>query len=169
MSKKEKVLILVKAWPAWSKKYGYVICTAGITEDGEWRRLFPIPLSVYLKDKFEKRRWIEVEIIDEKPERRKESRKINRHSIRILDEKEDVESVRRLLKPHITTLERLKEAYREDYTSLGVIKPLLRNFTFDPREKEKNELINLYQQTLFSNEKIKINDIPYWPKYEFYC
>ena len=166
LGRKERILILVKAYPAYSKKYGYVICTAGLTEDGEWRRIFPIPLSVYREKRFEKRTWIEVEIRDEKPEHRKESRKIYPHSVRILNE-EDIEEVRKMLKSHVTTLESLKKAYKEDRTSLGVVKPLLLKFDFDPRKSSKRNTIMLYQRTLIPT--IKVEELPYWPKYRFKC
>jgi len=38
-----KVLITVKAYPAISKKYNETVCTAGITEEGKWIRIYPIP------------------------------------------------------------------------------------------------------------------------------
>jgi hypothetical protein len=42
---KTKVLILVMTYPHPSKKYTEIICTAGITEDMEWVRLYPIDYS----------------------------------------------------------------------------------------------------------------------------
>ena len=38
----EKVLILVKTYPSFSKRYFELVCTAGINEQGEWRRIYPI-------------------------------------------------------------------------------------------------------------------------------
>lgn len=37
-----KVTILVKALPQPSKQYGETVCCAGVTEDGQWKRLFPV-------------------------------------------------------------------------------------------------------------------------------
>jgi len=42
---KEKVLVLVRAIPEKSERYGYLICVAGINERNEWRRLYPIKFS----------------------------------------------------------------------------------------------------------------------------
>ncbi len=47
MMERKRVLILVKAEPSPSRKYGSTVCTAGITEDGEFIRLYPIPFSLF--------------------------------------------------------------------------------------------------------------------------
>jgi hypothetical protein len=39
---KERILITVKTYPVLSLKYAELVCTAGVTESGEWRRLYPI-------------------------------------------------------------------------------------------------------------------------------
>jgi hypothetical protein len=35
----EQIIILVKAWPQPSRKYGETVCCAGVTPEGEWRPL----------------------------------------------------------------------------------------------------------------------------------
>jgi hypothetical protein len=45
MIKREKVLITVKTYPTLSAKYGELVCTAGIKEDGAWVRIYPYPFS----------------------------------------------------------------------------------------------------------------------------
>lgn len=37
-----RVIVLVKALPQPSKRYGETVCCAGITADGAWKRLYPI-------------------------------------------------------------------------------------------------------------------------------
>jgi len=39
---KTKVLITVKTYPAISKRYEELVCTAGFREDGTWIRIYPI-------------------------------------------------------------------------------------------------------------------------------
>lgn len=39
---KTKVLITVKTYPAISKKYEELVCTAGLLEDGSWVRIYPV-------------------------------------------------------------------------------------------------------------------------------
>jgi hypothetical protein len=36
---KKRVLVTVTAYPEKSKKYGQVVCTIGLTEEGDWIRL----------------------------------------------------------------------------------------------------------------------------------
>jgi len=40
---RKKVYIVVKTYPTISKKYSEIVCTAGILENGDWIRLYPIP------------------------------------------------------------------------------------------------------------------------------
>ena len=54
-----KVLITVKTYPLPSKKSIEVSCTAGITEDGKWIRLFPLPYR-YLGYKLRKYQWVNI-------------------------------------------------------------------------------------------------------------
>ena len=60
---KKRVLITVKTYPTPSKKSNETVCTAGITENGEWIRLYPIPYR-YLngEQKFRIFDWIEVSV-----------------------------------------------------------------------------------------------------------
>jgi len=37
-----RILIAVKTYPAISKKYEELVCTAGFLEDGSWIRIYPI-------------------------------------------------------------------------------------------------------------------------------
>lgn len=51
----EDVLVTVRAYPEPSKKYGKTSCVAGVTRDGELRRLHPIPYRMLDQaDKFRK-------------------------------------------------------------------------------------------------------------------
>ena len=49
--KKKRVLLTVKAYPEKSKKYGACVCTAGITDNGDFIRLYPIPFETFRGDK----------------------------------------------------------------------------------------------------------------------
>jgi len=84
---KKKVLVTVKAYPERSKKYGSVACTVGLTEEGEWIRLYPITLDVFSGDnKLRKYDWIEVECKKaEEKLSRKESYKIRDGTLKIID------------------------------------------------------------------------------------
>jgi hypothetical protein len=58
-----KVLITVKAYPAISKKHNETVCTAGITEEGKWIRIYPIPFrQLDYNNQFRKYEWIELDL-----------------------------------------------------------------------------------------------------------
>ncbi len=46
----EKILVTVRTYPTISTKYKETVCTGGVTDHGEWRRLYPVPLR-YLGNK----------------------------------------------------------------------------------------------------------------------
>ena len=77
-SMRTKVLITVMTYPHPSAKYQEVICTTGVTETGEWVRLYPIDYRYRPKEqKFQKYQWIEVDLepVGHGNDNRKESRK----------------------------------------------------------------------------------------------
>ena len=39
----DRSLVIVKAYPELSKKYGETVCTTGFRKDGTWVRLYPVP------------------------------------------------------------------------------------------------------------------------------
>ena len=88
---KERVLITVKTYPVLSAKYAELVCTAGINQDGEWRRLYPIQFRQLADEKkYRKYQWIEAELgsADQgpKPDKRPESRKVVQDSIQLIGE-----------------------------------------------------------------------------------
>ena len=85
---KEKILITVKTYPTLSRKYAELVCTAGVNESGEWRRIYPVRFRQLLDDQqYRKFQWIEAEIEKSCVDRRPESYKIIREkSLRILGE-----------------------------------------------------------------------------------
>jgi len=93
---KEKVLVLTRATPEESRKYGYKVCVAGITENGEWRRLYPFTFQYgKVSLPFGKKDIIEVETEKNSEDARKESRKV-RSFEKIPLPKDDREIVRLL-------------------------------------------------------------------------
>ena len=42
---KQKVLITVTTYPLPSRSYDELVCTAGILENGQWIRIYPVPLQ----------------------------------------------------------------------------------------------------------------------------
>ena len=60
----ERILITVKTYPTLSKKYVETVCTAGITDGGQWRRLYPIRFR-YLDHEKQYRVYDIVEVVVE--------------------------------------------------------------------------------------------------------
>jgi len=79
---KESILVLVKATPNWSSSLGqYTICTAGINNDGEWRRLYPMTWRTIKDNDIKVWDLIKVETADPDKDSRPESRKIKNDSV----------------------------------------------------------------------------------------
>jgi len=79
---KEKVLITVKTHPTLSKKYAELVCTAGVTESGAWRRLYPVRFrQLYDGQKYQKYQWVEAELEKSTSDNRPESYKIIHDSL----------------------------------------------------------------------------------------
>src|SRR5262245_20588652 len=68
----KRVLITVRTYPTPARKGVEVSCTAGVTSDGHWIRLFPLPYRRLKREqKFKKYDWIELQVrkaSDSRPE-----------------------------------------------------------------------------------------------------
>lgn len=74
MLEKVRVLITVKTYPAPSRKYEELVCTAGIKEDGTWIRIYPIPFRKKpYHEQYRKYEWIELDVVKNKSDFRPES------------------------------------------------------------------------------------------------
>ncbi|MHA1679407.1 MAG: hypothetical protein ACTSUE_00210 [Promethearchaeota archaeon] len=179
---RKKIRIIVKAYPEPSKKYGSSICTAGLVDDREWIRIYPIDLNYYLKHKATFKKWTLIEA-DVKPRKeklnRKESHKVNENSIVLVDnslaggsliQKDWDRRNKILLKKLSPSMAHLEEAKQEKSISIGLIKP--RAFKFHLRDDIENieveEAKNL-QSTLFGERLITPDKIPKKFAYKFYC
>lgn len=82
---KNKILITVKTYPTLSKKYAELVCTAGVTETGQWRRLYPVRFrQLYAEQKYQKYQWVEAEIEQSNTDNRPESYKILHDSLKAI-------------------------------------------------------------------------------------
>ncbi|MDO8428273.1 MAG: hypothetical protein Q7S92_03605 [Candidatus Diapherotrites archaeon] len=157
---KERLLVLAKAVPEASKKYEELICVAGITDKGEWRRIYPIPWELFWKtspQNFKKKWWIEYELQDDKPsDHRPESRKVKFETIKPLREA-TFKEIEDLLKTRIETIEQIEEKGVKKQ-SLGVIEPK-EVFDFLPSDNQHYEkLVNMgKQKDLFGSKAFKLS------------
>ena len=75
---KKRVLITVRTYPVPATKSIEASCTAGITDDSQWVRLFPVPYRLMDQDKrFSKWQWIDVSLLKAPGDPRPESYKLN--------------------------------------------------------------------------------------------
>lgn len=163
---KERLLVLAKACPEISSKYESLVCVAGITDKGEWRRIYPIPWKVFWKTSstyFKKKTWIEYELQDNKPsDHRPESRKIKFETIKMLREA-SFKEIQKNLNERLSTIEDI-ESKGAKVQSIGVLKPL-EILDFSPTTNQHYEsLLNRSSQlNLFGKKAIHL-DIP---KYKY--
>lgn len=67
-------MILVKALPQPSKKFGETVCCAGVTEDRRWKRLYPVRFRYLQGDaRFERWQWVKFDYRSPTSDRRAES------------------------------------------------------------------------------------------------
>jgi len=161
---KEKVLITVKTYPSISAKYDELVCTAGFREDGSWIRIYPVQFrKKSYGQQYSKYQWIEIELVKNKSDFRKESFRPVSHDteIKIIGEIKpdgDLWKERRkiVLNNVYHNLKTLISAAknREIGTSLAVFKPteiIKLEIKKIDREWSKEKLEKLKQLNLFES------------------
>ena len=131
---RECITVLVKAAPNWSTKYkNYEICTAGINETRNWRRLYPFPETDIIEKNV--RLWDIIEVETAKPadDPRVESRKIRSGSIRIVDRIDDRKERRKVIE---SVAEPCLEKALGERRSLTLIEPRIDEFRIEKGEQE---------------------------------
>jgi len=168
---KERLLVLAKAYPIVSRTYDHLVCIAGITETGEWRRVYPVPWDVFWKGKdtkFKKKQWIEYELRNNKPsDHRPESRKVKHDTIKPLEE-EDFINIKKMLDERLTTLEDLQSKSHKE-VSLGVIKPRIKDFVWQRSGSYEKVLSMSGQLDLNGESAVKIETPDKMFQYVFDC
>ena len=175
------VLLTVKAYPEKSKRYGSVVCTAGITENGEFVRLYPVPFENFRGGKnIPKYSWINVECKKASEYlNRKESYKVRYSTLKIINHvdtgvdkqwKERNQIILPLLSDSIEELERKSKI---DNTSLGLVKPReIVDLSIDEREEadsEEKKIVEGIQMTLDGQTRTDLEKINYNFRYHFFC
>lgn len=126
-----KILITVKTYPIPSSKYDELVCTAGVTETGEFVRLYPINFrDLPFSRQYKKYQWIEVKATQHQGrDVRKESYRPISESIQPLGEPIRSnpgnwrERAHYALKQKARSMEELRERQEADRTSLGIFRP----------------------------------------------
>jgi hypothetical protein len=175
----KKVLITVKTYPLPSKKTIEASCTAGITDDGKWIRLFPLPFR-YLEytQQFKKYQWIEASVT-KASDPRPESYKVALDSIRPIGKPVPTFNNWQLRKGIILPLAArslcdLEKTRVETGVTLGIFKPrIIRELIIEPEEHTdwtEQELAVLNQQSMFDKQTVTpLEKIPLKFIYSFFC
>lgn len=178
---RKKVLVTVRTYPHPAWKGVEVSCTAGITEDGEWVRLYPIPYRLMESDqRFQKWQWIEVDVYRPSRDPRIESYSPFLESLRITDDKllstsnnwaARKEIVYKLRGPSMCELE--EECRRNNHPTLGLIRPYqIERLLIQPDSPEWSvqQSARLQQSSMFDKlPSQRLEKIPYKFVYRFKC
>ncbi|MFO7896048.1 MAG: hypothetical protein R6U84_03870 [Candidatus Cloacimonadales bacterium] len=179
--KKQRVLMVVKTYPNLSQKYGELVCTAGLTECGQWIRIYPIRFRKLDEfKKFSKYQWIEIDLLRNKTDFRIESYRPlkNDANIKIVDSistdnnwEERKKIVQKSKIYH--SLSELIDIFRTSQISLATVKPKeIKDFVFEP-ENEKywsEKQVAYFTQPQFFEvvpSKPNLRKLPYKFKYIF--
>ena len=177
-----KVLIAVKTYPIPSSRYDELVCTAGVTEEGEFIRLYPINFrDLPYSQQYRKYQWIEVEAEKHAGrDFRKESyRPVS--DIKLLGEPVPTkkgdwsERAQYVLLGRAKSMEDLRERQDQDNTSLGIFKPKIVHdlvITPDDPEWRASFLAELRQARLWedwSKTKEPPRKLPFKFQYTFEC
>jgi hypothetical protein len=177
---KTKVLITGMTYPHPYESHQELVCTAGITEAGEWVRLHPIDYRYRPKNQqFRKYQWIEIGLADQgaRNDNRRESRSPDLESIRLLGEplsiKNDWRARREIVDPlpHHTRTE-LEALYESQRVSLGIFRPsqiIDLKVEAVERGRKPQWQATLNQFSLFGGPPKHLEKLPYKFSYVFRC
>lgn len=177
---KKNILITVRTYPVPSRKSIEVSCTAGITDDGNLIRLFPVPYRFLTQDKrFRKYQYIEVDVTKAGSDHRPESYKPNIDTINIVSEPLPSDNKWEVRKATVYPLKSeslcMLQSQRDlnQYPTLGIFKPKnIVGLRIEPCSPEWTEaqLMSLRQYPMFGDTpKSELEKIPYEFSYLFRC
>ncbi|MCH8148727.1 MAG: hypothetical protein IH987_12145 [Planctomycetes bacterium] len=180
---KLKVLITVKTYPIPSSKYDELVCTAGVTEDGDFIRLYPINFrDLPYSKQYKKYQWIEVMAEKHRGrDARKESYRPDSETLTILGEPIPTkpgdwsERAKYALANKAQSLEELIDRQKDDRTSLGIFRPKkIRDLVIERTDSQWNPrfLEALKQSRLWEDRKVTKQPprkVPFKFSYRFEC
>jgi len=177
-----KILITVKTYPIPSKKYDELVCTAGVTEEGDFIRLYPINFrDLNFEKQYKKYQWIKVDVVKHDKDKRKESYRPDCDTLELIGEPiltkngDWSERAKYVLRKNASSLEELKDCQQRDNTSLGIFKPkeiqdLI--ITADNSEWKESFKAELKQARIFETRNktlVPPRKVPFKFQYKFIC
>lgn len=177
-----KILITVKTYPIPSSKYDELVCTAGVTEAGDFVRLYPINFrDLPYVQQYRKYQWLEVDAVKHTGrDSRKESYRPDCKSIRLVGEPISsrnnwADRSKYVLAKVSRSMEDLKSRQEQDRTSLGIFEPReVFDLIIKPDEVDWKPGFKaaLMQRRLWENRKASKEPprkIPFKFQYKFSC
>lgn len=166
-----------------STKHREVSCIAGLTEDGQLRRIFPVPFRLLEgQSQFKKWQWISAKMRKAPGDNRPESYQVDFDSIRdaggVIDTKKEWHERRAWYEPHIVAdFESLEVRRQATGETFGVIRPTrLLGLDITPEkatEWTEDEKFKLMEERLFDSEEIKgrfpLEKLPFAFHYRYEC
>lgn len=182
---RKKVLIAVTTYPLPSRSYDELVCTAGVLENGEWIRIYPVPLSFLFDLKGTgklnnvKYTWIELDLKKRSDDFRPESFSPKNYDFKDLVLHNRLDTARNwahrkkfcLANPYTNLNKLISDSKAPKNLSLATFKPKkILKFEWESDEREwKNEWKDLRKQgDLFFNVKSPEALIPKLPYKFFY-
>lgn len=186
-AKRENILILCKTYPSPSARYSETSCVAGMKEDGQLLRLYPIPFRMITNEQqFQKWQWITATIRRPREDHRPESRRVDIETLQLGDLITTANSWR-ARRPWIQKLSVFDDfstldAKRLEYNgpTLGILRPrhpirleITPAQSPDWTAEEKEKLLHLQQQgDLFSetdSDLRLLRKLPFNFHYRYCC
>lgn len=186
--KKEKIMIVAKTYPVPSSKYIELVCTAGVNEQGQWRRLYPIQFRLLQENKrYKKWEYIETVITKAENDRRPESYRPEQDRIEVIDNAKISPAVIKNRKAKFLNctkiyqnMDELIQLAHSDEISIALFKPKKiekflcerDNRDWDSKrlqdlERQKMQLKLFDDRTTVSDDFRNVKKLPYRFKYRF--
>jgi hypothetical protein len=176
----KRILIVVRTYPVPARKGIEVSCTAGITDDGEWIRLFPVPYRFLDDDRrFTKYQWVNVQVTKARTDPRPESFTPNLDTLTIGEVISTADNwrarreiTRPLMRPSLCSIQRERDA--NGSPTLGIFKPAqIAKLVIDKAEEAAwtEEQMNILRQIpMFSTAPPQeLEKLPFDFRYQFRC
>lgn len=169
------LILMVKTYPQPSKRYQNLVCSAGITDDGRWLRLYPIRFEQFIGDYgIEKHDVLRLKIEKNRSDDRKESYKVL-DILKTISKGKDMTPYKVhdwVQKVGIDpSMDELKRRYKDDFTSIGIIKPkIVEDLVSEkPISEEDVQIAKDIQMTLDGEKLFKVDKIMNTFRYVFSC
>lgn len=156
----ERILITVRTYPNLSTKHIETVCTAGINDKGEWRRLYPVPHR-HLDDDKQYKTYDVVRVkLGTNPDGRPESRRPDTATIKVMSHIDSWPNRREWVLP--TAVDSMAALRATDRTLAPVRVSEVVEFVAEPIDKDwsPKQLELLRQHSLFDGPK-PLEKIPF--------